>query len=191
MLIKRIGALLLASLMIVSLGACKKAPEERPVEYIEGEIIRIFAPIQVAGLVSSLAYSYTSEMDNVQFLITNDDGELLAAKIEAGYTCDIYIADEKSFMDWLDIECNEELNPNRNDKILKDSRREIMTGPGNPAYCEEELAEDEVYISSYSAAVCITSGKPYESQRFINFLSSETAQKVMEEFGYTPADKQE
>ncbi|NMA93473.1 MAG: hypothetical protein GX975_02290 [Clostridiales bacterium] len=191
MSIKRIAALLLASIMIVSLGACKKAPEERPVEYIEGEIIQIFAPIQAAGLISSLAYTYTSEYEGVQFLITNDDGELLAAKIEAGYTCDIYIADEKSFMDWLDINCDEELNPNRNDKIVKGSRREIMTGPGNPDYCDEELAEDEVYISSYSAAVCVSSGKPYESQCFIDFLSSETAKKVMEEFGYTPIDNQE
>ncbi len=191
MLVKRIAALLLASIIIIGLGACKKSPEKHPIEYIEGEVIQIFTPLQTAGLMSSLAHSYTSQYEGVQFLITNDEGKVLAAKIEAGYTCDIYIADEQSFMDWLDIECGEDLNPNRNDKIVKGSRREIMTGPGNPDYSSEELAEGEVYTSSYSAAVCVTTAKPNEAQRFIDFLSSESAKKVMEEFGFTPAEPEE
>ena len=92
-------------------------------------------------------------------------------------------------MDWLDQECDEEKNPNKNDKIVSETRKDVAYGPGNEKYAEEELAEGEVYNTTFSAAVCRATALPYEAEQFINFMLSEEVSDIYEAYGFSRVEE--
>jgi ABC-type molybdate transport system substrate-binding protein len=94
------------------------------------------------------------------------------------------VSDDTRFMDWLDIECSVEANPNGNDKIVSATRHDFVTGPGNEKYAQEEIPEGEVYITTYTVAVCRSTGLSYESEMFVNFMLSEAAREAYEAYGF-------
>lgn len=183
---KRILALLTAVTLMFAFTACKKeeAAHYTPANPNEEFVLDIYASDELVGVMSDLAYRYSTYAPRASIRITYDEGAVLAAKIEAGAVCDIYVSDDSRFMDWLDQECDEEKNPNHNDKIVSDTRKDIAVGPGNEKYAEEELAEGEVYTTTFSAAVCRTTGIPYEAEQFILFMLSEDAKDAYEAYGY-------
>ena len=189
---KKVLAILMAVCLIAAFTGCSKKQEASytPANPNEEFVLEIYAPSELMAVMTDLAERYTAYAPRATVRITYDDGVVQAAKIEAGYLCDIYVSDEESFMDWLDIECDEEANPNRNDKIVSSTRHAFVEGPGNEDYMPEdmELAEDEVYTTTYSVAVCRTTGKPYESEQFINFMLSDEVKGSYEPFGFTKAE---
>ena len=173
---KRALAVILALAMILSLCACGKEPD------IE---LDFFAPNQSVGIVSTIVNSYHSVKPNVTIRITYDEGAMLAAKIEAGYECDIYLADDTYFLDWLDSAETAGVNVNHNDRIYSDSRQTILTGPVYEAYAQEGQT-----TTDYSIAVVKPSQKRAAADAFIEYFLSEVNDSVFEEWGftrYTPA----
>lgn len=187
---KRFLALLIAAILAFTITACDKAGHTttEPTEPAEDIVLEVYAPEELMAVMTDLAYRYSSAAPRVSVRIQYDEGAILAAKIEAGAPCDIFVSDEASFMDWLDAECGEESNPNRNDKIVSDTRADFIVGAGNPAYAQEELAEDEVYTTTYSAAVCRATAKPYEAGRFLDFILSDDVRDAYEAYGFTKAE---
>ena len=184
---KRFLAALTAVILIFSFAACKKEPEVPyyPANPNEEFVLDIFASEEMVGVMSDIVYRYSTVAPRASVRITYDEGAILAAKIEAGTPCDIYVSDEVRFMDWLDPECDEEKNPNKNDKIVPETRAEFAEGPGNEKYAQEELAEDEVYTTTFSVAVCRATALSYESEQFIKFMLSDEVKDIYETYGFS------
>lgn len=191
---KKVLALLLAVCLVFTAAACKKQAKVsyQPANPNEEFVLQIYAAEELMAVMTDLTERYSTVAPRASVVVNYDEGAVLAAKIEAGAPCDIYVSDEQSFMDWLDQECGEEKNPNHNDKIVSDTRHDIAEGPGNEKYMPEDmqLAEGEVYTTTYSAAVCRATGKPYESEMFISFMLSEDVRDVYETYGFTQAGEQ-
>jgi ABC-type molybdate transport system substrate-binding protein len=188
---KRFLAALTAVLLLFSITGCKKEPEVPyyPANPNEEFVLDIFASDELVGVMSDIVYRYSTYAPRASIRITYDEGAILAAKIEAGTPCDVYVSDEVSFMDWLDQECGEDKNPNRNDKIVSETRKDVAYGPGNEKYAEEELAEGEVYNTTFSAAVCRSTALPYEAEQFINFMLSEEVSDIYETYGFSRVEE--
>ncbi|MBQ2228068.1 MAG: hypothetical protein II427_02965 [Firmicutes bacterium] len=165
---KKVLALLMAACLIFAAAGCKKESEEPsyvPANPNEEFILEIYAPSELMAVMTDVANRYsTTVAPRASVRITFDDGVIQTAKIEAGTPCDIYVSDDVRFMDWLDQECDEEKNPNKNDKIVSETRADVAYGPGNEKYAEEELAEGEVYNTTFTAAVCRATALPYEAE---------------------------
>ena len=183
---KRFLAALTAVLLLFSITGCKKEPEVPyyPANPNEEFVLDFFASDELVGVMSDIVYRYSTYAPRASIRITYDEGAILAAKIEAGTPCDVYVSDEVSFMDWLDQECGEDKNPNRNDKIVSETRKDVAYGPGN-----EELAEGEVYNTTFSAAVCRSTALPYEAEQFINFMLSEEVSDIYETYGFSRVEE--
>ena len=186
MQLKRSLALLTAVVLLFAFTGCKKQTEPgyTPANPSEEFVLEIYAPEELMAIMTDLTYHYSTYAPRASIRVNYDEGVILAAKIEAGTPCDIYVSDEESFMDWLDAECDEEKNPNHNDKIVSATRVDFLTGPGNEKYAKEELAEDEVYMTTYSVAVCRATNLSYESEQFIKFMLSDEAKAIYEVYGF-------
>ena len=98
----------------------------------------------------------------------------LAAKIEAGYDCDIFICEDEACMDWLDATKDKEVNPNGNDCLAEGTRSAVFKG--TPEGAEEEM--------TFSAAVIKTTAQEKEAGKFMSFIESENADKVYDASGF-------
>ena len=192
---KKVLALLMAACLIFAAAGCKKESQEPsyvPANPNEEFILEIYAPSELMAVMTDVANRYsTTVAPRASVRITFDDGVIQTAKIEAGTPCDIFVADEKRFMDWLDAECDEEANPNKNDKIVSSTRHDFVTGPGNEDYMPEdmELAEGEVYNTTYSVAVCRATALSYESEQFVNYMLSDEVTDIYEVYGFTKIEE--
>ncbi len=184
---KKFLAALMAVILVFTFAACKKntKPGYDPANPNEEFVLDVFASEELMGVLSDIVYRYSTYAPRASIRITFDEGAILAAKIEAGTPCDIYVSDEVRFMDWLDQECDEEKNPNHNDKIVSETRADIAYGPGNEKYAEEELAEGEIYNTTFSAAVCRATALPYEAEQFIQFMLSDEVKDTYETYGFS------
>ena len=184
---KRFLAVLLTASLLFAFTACKKEEEAHyePANPNEEFVLDIFVPEEMLVIMSDIVYRYSAYAPRASVRVTYDEGAILAAKIEAGTPCDIYVSDDVRFMDWLDAECSEEQNPNHNDKIVPETRKDFAVGPGNEKYAQEEVAEGEVYTTTFTAAVCRATGIPYESEQFILFMMSDEVKDIYETYGFT------
>ena len=183
---KRFLAALMAAVLMFAFTACKKEQAGYdPANPNEEFVLDVFASEEMLAVMSDIVYRYSTHAPRASIRITFDEGAILAAKIEAGTPCDIYVSDEVRFMDWLDKECDEEKNPNHNDKIVSETRKDLAVGPGNEKYAQEELAEGEVYNTTFSAAVCRATALPYESEQFILFMLSDEVKDIYETYGFS------
>jgi len=147
--------------------------------------LQLFAPKSSVGAISTAVNAYTKYNDSITIQITYDDGAMLASKIEAGYDCDIYIADSANYLDWLDANCDAEKNPNGNDLLLDGSRTDVFKGSGT--VLDDDGNETEAEIT-YTAAVIKTGNYPNASKTFIEFLKDaayEEADEAYETYGFT------
>ncbi len=190
---KRFLALLLIAAMALAFTGCKKeqGPGYTPANPNEEFALEVYAPEELMAVMTDLSSRYLTVAPRASVRIVYDEGVVQAAKIEAGYHCDVYVSDEEQFMDWLDPSCDETANPNQNDKIVPETRRVLAEGPGNEDYMPEdmELAEGEVYTTTYSVAVCRATGLSYESEQFINFMLSDDVKDIFEAYGFTRIDE--
>ena len=169
---KRALTVLLAFAMLLAFSACGETASKEIV-------LDVFAPQQALGIVSTLVNDYHKVQPNVSIRITYDEGAILAAKIEAGYNCDIFLSDDSYFLDWLDIAADPEINLNRNDRIFTDTRKEILTGPVNESYAADGQTE-----ATYSIAVVKPSVDKDAAVAFIDFFISEDSNETFEEWGF-------
>ena len=179
MTMRRFTTLLLAVLLVVSLAGCGK----EKVEPLDQDIVlNLYVAKQAAGPAIELVEMFKSVSPKTGIAVTFDDGKTLAAKIEAGYACDIFICDEQSFMDWLDGSKGEDVNPNGNDRILSDTRTDLFIGPVNEDYgldrSETTFCVAGVKSTAYAAEV----------QKFIDLMKSERATEVYERYELTPVE---
>ena len=191
---KKVLALLMAACLIFAAAGCKKEsenPAPAPAGPDDAFTLEIYAPSELMAVMTDVANRYSTAVPRASVRLTFDDGVIQTAKIEAGTPCDIFVSDEERFMDWLDAECDEEANPNKNDKIVSSTRHAFITGPGNEDYMPEdmELAEGEVYNTTYSVAVCRTTGLSYESEQFIKFMLSDDVTDIYEVYGFTKIEE--
>jgi len=169
--LKRVLALITAVVMLLAFTACGKEKEV---------VLDIFAPTQSVGIVSTIVSEYHSVKPNVTIRITYDEGAMLAAKIEAGYECDIFLADDEYFIDWLDSAADSSVNLNGNDKIYSDSRKTALVGPINESYAENGETE-----TNYTIAVVKPSQKRAAADQFIEYFLSDVNNKTFEEWGFS------
>lgn len=172
--IRSAGVLLLA-LTVLASGGCAK-----PVESAAPEVITLdfFAPDAAFEVAVTVAHMYSAYYPGVEVRITYDEGAALAAMIEAGYRCDVYLSDDPLYMDWLDGAVSGAGNPNGNDLILEDSRLDLMTGPASDE-------EGETGSSVYSLAAISTSAQPAEAAKFVSYMADGTCDAVYSEYGFT------
>ena len=188
--LKRAAALLLAIALALSITACGKKENDGPggTPNEEAQVIKVFAPKTSVGIVSTAANAYRKYNDSIVIEITYDDGAMLASKIEAGYECDVYVADSADYLDWLDADCGSEKNPNGNDCILEGSRTDVFIGPATVYSEDGEPSTEDV---TYTAAVIKTGRFPMASQAFIDFMRDaayEEADQAYKDYGFTKAE---
>ena len=181
MKIKKSIALILTIGLLFTATACGD-PEES-ISPDTGEItLDVFAPDASFEVMISIAHQYSEFYPGVKIRITSDTGAMLAAKIEAGYQCDVYLADEAMYMDWLDGTVDGDGNPNKNDCLISESRVELMTGPEN----SEDAATDP-NILTYSLAVIKNSEHPSEAAHLLEYMKNGECDEIYETYGFSPA----
>ncbi len=170
----KILAIVLAMLLAAALSACgRQAAAEDTTPYT----LTVFAPDNCMEIMSCAAQKYLDYAPNVTVKVTMDGGPVLAAQIEAGYRCDVFIADADMELDWLDKNAPKEANPNRNNIIDSATRTELFTGPVDTEYFDGDFA-------IYSAAVIKRSAAPAEAEKFINFLKSDIMEEDYNFYGF-------
>ena len=181
MKIRKSIALILTIGLLLTLTACRGS--EEPIPSNQGEItLDVFAPDACFEVMVAIAHKYSEFYPGVKVRITFDTGDMLAAKIEAGYQCDVYLADEEIYMDWLDGAVGEEGNPNKNDCLISESRVELMTGSENP----EDTAADS-RVLTYSLATIKSSAHPAEAAHLVEYMTSGECDEIFETYGFAPA----
>ena len=181
MKIRKSIALILTIGLLLTLTACGSTKE--PIPSNAGEItLDVFAPDASFEVMVAIAHQYSEFYPGVKVRITFDTGAMLAEKIEAGYQCDVYLADEAIYLDWLDSAVDGDGNPNQNDCLISESRVALMTGPGN----SEDNAIDSD-ILTYSLATIKTSAYPAEAAHLVEYMTSGECDEIFETYGFSPA----
>ena len=169
----RVIVVLLLVLTVFAFGGCEDAVEPVAEEKIT---LDFFAPDAAFEVAVTIAHMYSAYYPGVEVRITYDEGATLAAMIEAGYRCDVYLSDNPAYVDWLDGSVSGQGNPNTNDLVLGESRKDLMTKPAS---------EDEAEIRTYSLAAINTSAHPAEATKFIGYMTDGTCDSVYSEYGFT------
>ncbi len=166
-------AILLMLAAVFAFGGCEEAAEPAAEEKIT---LDFFAPDAAFEVAVTIAHMYSAYYPGVEVRITYDEGATLAAMIEAGYRCDVYLSDDPPYMDWLDGSISGPGNPNGNDLLIGDSRQDLMTKPAS---------EESAQIRTYSLAAISTSSHPAEATKFIGYMTDGTCDSVYSEYGFT------
>ncbi len=176
---KKVTALLLVVFIIAALAGCGR---EKEIPLDQDIVLNLFVASQAAGPAIEIVEMYKSAAPKTGIAVTFGDGDKLAAKIEAGYACDIFLCDEQSFMDWLDGSKGEDVNPNQNNCILSDTRVDLFVGPVNESY---DLDHSE---TTFCIAGVRTTSNKQAVEKFIEFMKSDGAKEVYERYELTPVE---
>ncbi|MCF0150855.1 MAG: hypothetical protein HUJ80_05555 [Firmicutes bacterium] len=176
---KRIAALLLTVVMLFSLASCGGKKEK---ESTSGKVVLdLFASTNSVLAVANLVDRYQRVSPNTSIRVTYDEPSMLAAKIEAGYDCDIFICEDSTCMDWLDGTKSGEANPNKNNCLESDTRKVIFKG----------LPEGAVEFDEYQFEVAMTknAASSDEISKFIDFISSKSSDSCYEGSGFSRVEE--
>ena len=122
MIIKKLFTLVLAGALFLFLCSCgKKEPEKsKPQELI------IFAAASMTETLTELGDAYMAENPNVNIIFNFDSSGTLKTQIQEGADVDIFISAGQKQMDQLDINSSIEVNTERLDFILPNTRFDIL-----------------------------------------------------------------
>lgn len=179
MIIKKVFVFILILSSAVFCVACGASAENSPGVEAGQVTLDLFAPDDSLEPIVTIVHNYGSFCPDIAIRITFDTGDMLAAKIEAGYQCDIFFADYARYMDWLDASAVADANPNKNDCLISGSRIKVAAGP--------KLLEDGIENPNpltYEIAIVKNSKYQTESQKFLEYLMSEAGDEVFEMYGY-------
>lgn len=175
----------LCAILLIALAVTGCA-ETKPTTQGDAITLDFFAVDEAFEVAVTVAHRYRATYPGVEVRITYDEGAVLAAMIEAGYRCDVYLCDDPSYLDWLDGQKEQSSNPNGNDLLVEGSRLDLLqrvlpaVEPG-----EGIEAGEQAEVTVFSVAVINTSPHPGEAQKFIEFLLDGSCDSVYEEYDFS------
>ena len=128
---RKIFALLIAALMVLSLTACaapateetadaETVPEAEPVELI------VFAAASMTETMNQIAEMYKTVAPNVTLTYNFDSSGTLKTQIQEGAECDLFISAGQKQMNQLDITADSEVNTDKLDFVLEGTRINLL-----------------------------------------------------------------
>ena len=106
-IVKRIAAVLLAGVMVVSLAACggNKKTEEKAADDSKKETeIQVFIAASLNTVMTELAKEYNEDHPEVKITFNADSSGTLLTQIEEGYECDLFFSAAQKQMDQLEAD---------------------------------------------------------------------------------------
>ena len=129
---RKLFALLIAALMVLSLAACAApateetaAPEETVPEAEPVELI-VFAAASMTETMNQIAEMYKTVAPNVTLTYNFDSSGTLKTQIQEGAECDLFISAGQKQMNQLDITADPEVNTDKLDFVLEGTRINLL-----------------------------------------------------------------
>ncbi len=136
---RKIFAMLIAAVMVLSLTACAApaadepapateetaAPEETVPEAEPVELI-VFAAASMTETMNQIAELYKTKAPNVTLTYNFDSSGTLKTQIQEGAECDLFISAGQKQMNQLDITADPEVNTDKLDFVLEDTRINLL-----------------------------------------------------------------
>lgn len=128
---KKLFAMLIAAVMVLSFAACaapateepaaaETVPEAEPVELI------VFAASSMTETMNQIAELYKAKAPNVTLTYNFDSSGTLKTQIQEGAECDLFISAGQKQMNQLDITADPEVNTDKLDFVLEDTRINLL-----------------------------------------------------------------
>ena len=136
---RKLFALLIAAVMVLSLTACAApaadepapateetaAPEETVPEAEPVELI-VFAAASMTETMNQIAELYKAKAPNVTLTYNFDSSGTLKTQIQEGAECDLFISAGQKQMNQLDITADPEVNTDKLDFVLEGTRINLL-----------------------------------------------------------------
>ena len=129
---RKLFALLIAAVMVLSFAACAApateetaAPEETVPEAEPVELI-VFAAASMTETMNQIAELYKAKAPNVTLTYNFDSSGTLKTQIQEGAECDLFISAGQKQMNQLDITADPEVNTDKLDFVLEDTRINLL-----------------------------------------------------------------
>ena len=129
---RKIFALLIAAVMVLSFAACAApaaeetaAPEETVPEAEPVELI-VFAAASMTETMNQIAEMYKAKAPNVTLTYNFDSSGTLKTQIQEGAECDLFISAGQKQMNQLDITADPEVNTDKLDFVLEGTRINLL-----------------------------------------------------------------
>ena len=129
---RKIFALLIAAVMVLSFAACAApateetaAPEETVPEAEPVELI-VFAAASMTETMNQIAELYKAKAPNVTLTYNFDSSGTLKTQIQEGAECDLFISAGQKQMNQLDITADPEVNIDKLDFVLEGTRINLL-----------------------------------------------------------------
>ena len=132
---KKLFAMLMAAVMVLSLTACaappaEPAPTEEPAAetVLEAEPLEliVFAAASMTETMNQIAEMYKTVAPNVTLTYNFDSSGTLKTQIQEGAECDLFISAGQKQMNQLDITANPEVNTDKLDFVLEGTRINLL-----------------------------------------------------------------
>ncbi len=128
---RKLFAMLIAAVMVLSLAACaapateetadaETVPEAEPVELI------VFAAASMTETMNQIAEMYKTVAPNVTLTYNFDSSGTLKTQIQEGAECDLFISAGQKQMNQLDITADSEVNTDKLDFVLEGTRINLL-----------------------------------------------------------------
>lgn len=117
---KCICRILALSLMICLLAGCAKNKQPSRTR------VHVFAAASMTETLNEIKTVYEKANPDVEIVLTLDSSGTLKTMIEEGADCDLFISASKKQMDQLDIQANADVNPERLDFVLPETRCDLL-----------------------------------------------------------------
>ena len=129
---RKIFALLIAAVMVLSFAACAApateetaAPEETVPEAEPVELI-VFAAASMTETMNQIAELYKAKAPNVTLTYNFDSSGTLKTQIQEGAECDLFISAGQKQMNQLDITADPKVNTDKLDFVLEGTRVNLL-----------------------------------------------------------------
>ena len=129
---KKLFAMLIAAVMVLSFAACAApateetaAPEETVPEAEPVELI-VFAAASMTETMNQMAELYKAKAPNVTLTYNFDSSGTLKTQIQEGAECDLFISAGQKQMNQLDITADPEVNTDKLDFVLEGTRINLL-----------------------------------------------------------------
>ena len=129
---KKLFAMLIAAVMVLSFAACAApateetaAPEETGPEAEPVELI-VFAAASMTETMNQIAELYKAKAPNVTLTYNFDSSGTLKTQIQEGAECDLFISAGQKQMNQLDITADPEVNTDKLDFVLEGTRVNLL-----------------------------------------------------------------
>ena len=168
---KKLFAMLMAAVMVLSLTACaapaaEPAPTEEPaaetVPEAEPLELIVFAAASMTETLNQIAEMYKAVAPNVTLIYNFDSSGTLKTQIQEGAECDLFISAGQKQMNQLDITADPEVNTDKLDFVLEGTRINLLENrvtlcvpEGNP---KDIRSFDDLYDKLKAGSVLMAMG---------------------------------